>query len=109
MLPKTKAAGFRDSRLSVRNTDSERHTKTQAAIISSPLPRAEEGQGGGNFTAQTRYESPLPNPPLHAGEGTKKPSLPLDTSFFNHRGPSIDLLFHPRAHLLRRASLRDHP
>jgi tripartite-type tricarboxylate transporter receptor subunit TctC len=34
---------------------------------------------------------------------------PLDPGFFNHGSPSIYLLFHPRAHLLRRASPRGHP
>jgi hypothetical protein len=43
-----------------------------AIPFSSPLPLAGEGQGGGNFTAQTCYESPLPNPPPQAGEGEKK-------------------------------------
>jgi sulfate permease, SulP family len=43
--------------------------------FSSPLPLAGEGQGGGNSTAQTRYESPLPNPPPQAGEGVQAPRL----------------------------------
>ena len=45
----------------------------QSNQFSSPLPLAGEGQGGGTSTAQTRYDSPLPNPPPQAGEGAKKP------------------------------------
>jgi hypothetical protein len=33
------------------------------------------GQGGGNSAAQTRYESPLPNPPPQAGEGVERPFI----------------------------------
>jgi tRNA uridine 5-carboxymethylaminomethyl modification enzyme len=46
--------------------------RRQSIQFSSPLPLAGEGQGGGNSTAQTRYESPLPNPPPQAGEGAEK-------------------------------------
>jgi hypothetical protein len=45
----------------------------QSIQFSSLLPLAGEGQGGGNSTAQTRCESPLPNPPPQAGEGVEKP------------------------------------
>jgi hypothetical protein len=48
--------------------------------LSSPLPLAGEGQGGGKSTAQTRRELPLPNPPPQAGEGAEGALMHLAVS-----------------------------